>query len=815
MITPHGDRLRFRSVVLAVGLLQLAHPVVHAQAVRPDVMAADGVVRASALAGNVLYLGGDFTWVGYPTGALAKSDATTGAPDPGFPRVADGGVVNVVIPDGAGGWFVGGSFTQIGGVARQNLAHVLANGSLAAWAPDPDGDVMTLLVRGSTLIVGGTYSSIGGQLRNNLAAVSTTGAGLATSWNPDVDGGVMALAGSATAVFAGGAFSNVGGTFHLGLASIDPTSGVPAATWAPQAFGLISTMALSDTTLYMGGVFTAISGPDTYSNLIAVGATTGAIHAWNPSPDNWVHDVSVPPSGGPVYVAGEFTAIGGAARQGLAAISPATGLAVTNWIPNSDGPVTRVLSAGKKVYVGGSFTNIGLAARLRVAALDSASAKATAWAPNANGEITAIGVSGSSVVLGGGFGTSSIGGVPRDRVAAIDVSTGRATSWNPGADGTVEAIAVQGGTVYLGGAFATVAGAALSYAAAVDLRSGALRAGWNANADGEVLAIAAGNGETWFGGLFTSIGGQPRNAAAALDTATGTATAWNPSPGPPGGAVVTSLVMSGSTVFVGGGFSSIGGQPRVGVAAIGANGLALPWTANTPGVVHALAVSGTTLYMGGAFSEVGGQTRANIAAVNTATGTLLPLFHPGSSGTVLALAAVGDTLYAGGFFGTFGGVPRVSVAAVTATGDMTSWRVDSPVVIYTLAATRANVCMGGDFVSAGTSGQPNFAIAGVGTVATGVDDAPLATRTARVDAVEPNPAARAARVRFTLPSGGAVTLDVLDVSGRRVATLMNGKWLTAGEHEARLESAALAPGLYLVRLRAGASSHTTKFVRIE
>ncbi len=815
MITPHGDRLRSRSLALFVGLLLFGQSGARAQVVRTDAMATDGVVRASALVGNVLYLGGDFTWVGYPTGPLARVDATSGSPAQGFPRLQEGDLVDVVIPDGSGGWYIGGSFTQVGGVSRQNLAHILANGTVAAWTPDPDGEVSALVLRGSTLIVGGTFSSIGGQLRNNLAAVSTSGAGLATTWNPDLDGTVYALASSPSTVFAGGAFTTVGGAFHVGLASIDATSGVASTTWSPQVFGLVSTLALADTTLYVGGIFTAISGATSLSNLTAVGAVTGAVHAWNPSPDGWVHDLSVPPSGGPVYIAGEFANAGGSARRGLAAIGAANGLAVANWNPNPDSTVSRVLWAGKKIYAAGSFSNIGAATRLRVAALDSANAKATAWAPNANDDITAIAASGNSVVLGGTFGTRSIGGVPRERVAAIDVNSGRATSWNPGADGTVEAIAVQGGTVYLGGAFATVAGVARPYAAAVDLRSGALRTGWNAHADGEVLAIAAGNGETWFGGLFSSIGGQARNAAAALDTTTGSATAWNPSPGPPGGAVVTSLVTSGSTVFVGGGFSSIGGQPRVGVAAIGANGLALPWSADTPGVVHAMAISGTTLYLGGGFTEVGGQTRANIAAVSTATGVPLPLFHPGSSGTVLALAAVGDTLYAGGFFNVFGGVSRVSVAAVTAGGVMTPWSVNTPVVIYTLAATQAAVCMGGDFVSAGTSGQPNFAIAAVGTVATGVEDAPLPAHTARVDAVEPNPAARAARVRFTLPAGGAVTLEVLDVSGRRVATLMDGMWLTAGAHEARLESAALAPGLYLVRLRTGASSHTTKFVRIE
>jgi len=39
--------------------------------------------------------------------------------------------------------------------------------------------------------------------------------------------------------------------------------------------------------------------------------------------------------------------------------------------------------------------------------------------------------------------------------------------------------------------------------------------------------VAAG-GTVYAGGSFTAIGGQPRNRLAALDAATGTATAWDP-----------------------------------------------------------------------------------------------------------------------------------------------------------------------------------------------------------------------------------------------------------------------------------------------
>ena len=54
-------------------------------------------------------------------------------------------------------------------------------------------------------------------------------------------------------------------------------------------------------------------------------------------------------------------------------------------------------------------------------------------------------------------------------------------------------------------------------------------------------------GTVYAGGKFTSIGGQPRNYIAALD-ATGAATNWNPN----ANAEVNALALGGSTVYAGG-----------------------------------------------------------------------------------------------------------------------------------------------------------------------------------------------------------------------------------------------------------------------
>ena len=72
---------------------------------------------------HLLYIGGDFTAVGPNTGRGAPIDTSSALPLATFyPRV--NGQLNSVIADGSGGWYIGGSFSNVGGVTRNNIAHI-------------------------------------------------------------------------------------------------------------------------------------------------------------------------------------------------------------------------------------------------------------------------------------------------------------------------------------------------------------------------------------------------------------------------------------------------------------------------------------------------------------------------------------------------------------------------------------------------------------------------------------------------------------------------------------------------------------------
>ena len=72
----------------------------------------------------------------------------------------------------------------------------------------------------------------------------------------------------------------------------------------------------------------------------------------------------------------------------------------------------------------------------------------------------------------------------------------------------------------------------------------------------------------------------------------------------------------------------------------------------------------------------------------------------------------------------------------------------------------------------------------------------------------PNPTRGAATVRFELAAAADVSLDIVDLLGRRVATLENGA-LAAGPHEVAL-GADLPAGVYVVRLVADGVVSTSR-----
>lgn len=332
-------------------------------------------------------------------------------------------------------------------------------GSVNALAVQADGSV----------VVGGSFSNINGVARNNLARLHPDGS--LDNWNPDVDGPVNALAVSANAVYVGGSFHDIGGQAHAFLGAIDSSSGLPVA-WNPGADQLVSALALSDdrSIVYAGGFFMTIGG-QARSRIGAVGSADGIATTWNPGANSYVRGLSV--VGNTLYAIGDFTTIAGNPRTSIARFN-ADGSLDLAWNPAPDSPTVIALAiSGNTAFVGGKFFDLGGQPMPYLAAVDATSGASGAplpWNPAPASDISALAIAGSTVYAGGSF--AYIGGQARARLAALDLASGLATGWNPNVTGgPVTALAVSGSSVYVAGGFTTVSGQSRIGIAALTLAS--------------------------------------------------------------------------------------------------------------------------------------------------------------------------------------------------------------------------------------------------------------------------------------------------------------------------------------------------------
>ena len=273
-------------------------------------------------------------------------------------------------------------------------------------------------------------------------------------------------------------------------------------------------------------------------------------------------------------------------------------------------------------------------------------------------------VSGDFSVIGGNL-------QPRRQFAALDTVNGEATEWNPGANSVADAMLLVGDTLYIGGDFTEVGGQPRNYLASIDAASGAMTS-WDPNASWPVLAMARSENTIYIGGIFNQVGQQRRGGIAAVDATTGAVTAWSAGTDPN---LVEALLVSGNTVYVGGAFGQIGGQPRRSLAALDLvtgtakawNPTLTEWDVLNPRV-KALVMIDSVLFIGGSFGSVGGQPRICLAAVDTSSG-LATDWDPGADGLVWSLAADANTIFVGGGFTRAGGLPAAGLAAFSLPSD--------------------------------------------------------------------------------------------------------------------------------------------------
>ncbi|MBP6671884.1 MAG: delta-60 repeat domain-containing protein, partial [Bacteroidetes bacterium] len=161
------------------------------QAVQSSFPVTNGNVYAIASSGSTVFLGGNFTYISPYSGNGVAINTATGNVINTFPTVTTPSTgITSVVPDGAGGFYIGGNFTQINGTSRTYIARLNSDGSLNAWNPVLNGSVSAIDISSdnNTIYVAGGFTQVNSTTRNHLAALSAADGSL-TSWNPGLSGG--------------------------------------------------------------------------------------------------------------------------------------------------------------------------------------------------------------------------------------------------------------------------------------------------------------------------------------------------------------------------------------------------------------------------------------------------------------------------------------------------------------------------------------------------------------------------------------------------------------------------------------------------
>jgi hypothetical protein len=304
----------------------------------------DLVAASLAVAPGALYVGGDFT----DAGGVANADRIAkwnGSSWSALSPITNGRVSAIAVSGGK--VYAGGSFTIAGNEDANNLA-VWDGGSWepacndSGSGPAFDANVTSLQIIGQTLYVGGEFHNGAHILSADALLACSLNDGNATSTVADEDhaftGSVYALtADSNGTLYAGGGFINLNQ-----FPDADNVAALPAGgAWEPMGPGVttfVDGLTAVGTDVYIGTRANDVAGIAQADHVArwdgsdwhAVGAGSGGANGWFPTTTS-INDLAG--QGSYLFVAGSFQDAGGDARADNVAFFDGT-----NWHPlGSDG----------------------------------------------------------------------------------------------------------------------------------------------------------------------------------------------------------------------------------------------------------------------------------------------------------------------------------------------------------------------------------------------------------------------------------------------------------------------------------------------
>jgi hypothetical protein len=561
-----------------------------------------GSVYTIVESGNSLFVGGSASAVGYKyRKGAACIDLSKKLVNFWNPTITSSGAINTMLKSDSG-IYLGGNFTAINSTSRGRIAEVdTLFGGLLSWNPNANSDVSKITEIENKLYIAGSFSTIFGQTRNRVAMLSKT-TRLLTPWSPNVSSTVEDIDGIGNRLFLIGSFTTVNGVARSQFAELDTLgTGTLQAFYPFTVSPDFNTVKVIDGRLYLGcGLISSGVMGKYRSGVVIFNLSTNQLSDFtmNISTSGAVNTFAS--YNGKIYTGGTYSSIGILKRENFAALDASTGMPI-DWEIVASNAIRSMALKYDKLWLAGAFKTIDGNTRWHLACYNLSTRTLLGWNPNASGFANKIVVDKGKVFVGGEFTT--VGGISRNYIAEVDTLQGIPTSWNPNASAIVYELSIIDSTLYVGGLFTTISSQARSNIASFQINTGLITT-WNPFANGAVRSIIPKNGLVYVGGNFTTIGGQNRNRLAALDKLSGLATAWNPNMN---NSIMAIHLYDSTTAIVSGEFTTAGGLTRSKIASIDLlTGAVKPWNLSFSQLAYCFEQNGKSLFAGGAFTSIGG-----------------------------------------------------------------------------------------------------------------------------------------------------------------------------------------------------------------
>ena len=740
----------------------------------------NSTVKAIAETSDKIYFGGFFTVVGtVAANRIFSYDKNTGTVSSLGTGLNSG--VDAITVSGSD-IYVGGDFTTAGGNPAKGIARwdtITNTWSVFASSFNIGSSVKAIAVSGSDIYVGGSFSESLGSPANNIARWSTT----TNTWSAlsgGVDSSVNAIAVSGSDIYVGGNFLTANGSPANYIARWNTTTN----TWSALSGGLddtVTTIAVSGSDIYVGGNFFQANGNP--ANYIA---------RWNTTSSSWsalgsgvssvIRTITV--SGSDIYLGGDFTTAGGNPASRLALYNTSTQQfekfnpiknyntfsknLLLNSLNESDikfstldsGLINQkinnptkdsideyyksdIYQAAKDYSIipefkisqqlpdlqnnyrqkNNQFLQIDGAkdfyksADSKTSSINKQFLENYSFTDTLNKEQIENDYSDKLKQDKININVSAVkkllpynGFYPQERTLQI------ANLYNDYVDNVI-----GGGTFNLNNLNdyynnRILSGNFTGSLLAVDVLSNIDASNYlnkyyvthNTSVRGlnsSVNTIAVSGSDIYIGGLFSTAGGNPANRIARWNTTTNT---WfslgSLTLGGGVSSFVNAIAVSGSDIYVGGSFTTADGNSANRIARW--NTTTNTWSALSGGVdltVRTITVSGSDIYVGGDFSLANGNPANRIARWSTTSSSWSAL-GSGVSSVVRAIAVSGSDIYVGGSFTTAGGNPASRIARWNTTSS--SWSALSGGVnnlVRTIAVSGSDIYVGGLFTTANSN----------------------------------------------------------------------------------------------------------------